>query len=306
MNFTELISLRLHNHYLSRPILKTPEDVVQHFGAIQAQDYAAATWSIGLRMQQVTDTTIQDAYNNGTILRTHIMRPTWHFVLPENIRWMQELTASQVKKLLGHYNRKLELTDDLLAKTNMIITKALANNNYLTRKELKALLTEQGIMTDVQRLGHIVMKAELDGLICSGPMQGKPASTRKSSSTQGGQFTYALLEERVPKTKSLTREESLAKLARIYIQSHGPIQVKDFSWWSGLSLKDATIAIDFIQKDLTKETIDAKTYWYVPAKHIVTQPSPTAYLLSIFDEYAIAYRDRSAFSAERYVEQFIS
>jgi hypothetical protein len=293
MTIRDIVDLRLHNQHLSHPDLKTPADVVKHFGAVQAQDYPAARWSLGLRMQDATDAIIEEAYNNGSILRTHVMRPTWHFVLPENIRWMQELTAANVKKQIGHYNRKIELTDELLEKTNKLISKALANNNFLTRKEIKGLLEGIGVKTDVQRLAHILVEAELGGIICSGPRRGK-------------QFTYALIDERVPATKSLSREEGLAKLAKMYFTSHGPAQIKDFSWWSGLTVKDATYAVELAKKDFMQETIEDKTYWYVPTKTIIKEPSPTAHLLSIYDEYTIAYRDRSALGRERYVEKFIA
>lgn len=105
-------------------------------------------------------------------MRTHVMRPTWHFVVPEDIRWMLELTAPRVKKLIMHYNRKLELDDALFAKSNAAIVKALQSHTYLTRQELKTILMDKGIKTDVQRLAHIIVWAELDGLICSGPRRG--------------------------------------------------------------------------------------------------------------------------------------
>ncbi len=293
MNLSDIVSMRLQHQSLVRPFLKTPADVVSHLGAVQAQDYPAAKWAVGLRMIQATDKDIEKACDNGQILRTHIMRPTWHFVMPEDVHWMQQLTAPQVKKLMGHYNRKLELTDELFAKTNKIITIALTNNNYLTRQELKTILAEKGIVTDVQRLAHIVMWAELDALICNGPRRGK-------------QFTYALLDERVPQQKELSRDESLAKLAKKYFFSHGPAQIKDFSWWSGLSMKDATEGISLIKSQLAEETFDGKTYWFFSNTKTTESISPTAYLLSIFDEYTIAYKDRRALVGQRYFEKLIT
>lgn len=293
MNITDIVSLRLTNQHLSLHNFTTPTEVVKHLGAVQAQDFPAAKWGLGIRMENGTNAMIEEAYNNGSIIRTHIMRPTWHFVMPEDLVWIQRLTSSQVKKLMGHYNRKLELTDELFAKTEKIIVKALANKNYLTRQELKKLFEEQGIITDVQRLGHIIMWAELDAVICNGPRRGK-------------QFTYALVEERVPHVKALDREASLAKLAEKYFTSHGPAQIKDFAWWSGLSMKDSTEAVQLIKSSFTEETIEGKTYWFSPATQIIKEPSPTAHLLSIYDEYTIAYKDRSALGGERYVEKFIA
>ena len=179
------------------------------------------------------------------------MRPTWHFVLPEDIRWMLELTAPRVKSLLKNYNRKLGLDDALFTRSNAVIVKALEGHSYLTRQELKAILADTGIETDVQRLAHIITQAELDGLICSGPRRGK-------------QFTYALLDERVEGSDRPDREQSLAKLAFRYFTSHGPAQLKDFSWWSGLAEKDARSALDMVKSGLNQATLDKKTYWFPP------------------------------------------
>jgi hypothetical protein len=294
MNASEILKLRLYNTGLSHSPFKSAEDAVFHLGAVQAQDFAAAKWALGLRTENSTDEDIEKAFNEGKILRTHVMRPTWHFVVPEDIRWMLELTAPRVKALLAHYNRKLELDDALFAKSNAAISKALQDHTYLTRQELKTILTRIGIETNVQRLAHIVMWAELEGLICSGPRRGK-------------QFTYTLLEERVPKAKKLSREQALAKLALNYFTGHGPAQLKDFSWWSGLAIKDARGALDLIKSELEQATFDDKIYYWFSAQTKVTIPNSTSvFLLSIYDEYTIAYKDRSDISEARDIERMIS
>jgi hypothetical protein len=293
MNASEILKIRLHNSGLSNTPFKSAADAVSHLGAVQAQDFAAAKWALGLRIKNSTDEDIERAFNEGRILRTHVMRPTWHFVLPEDLRWMQELTAPRVKALLSHYNRKLDLDDELFARSNAAIVRALQGNTYLTRQELKAVLTDIGIRTDVQRLAHIVMWAELDRLICSGPRRGK-------------QFTYALMDERVLKAKKLSREQALAKLAINYFTSHGPAQLEDFSWWSGLAVKDARVALDSIKSKLKQATLDGKTYWFSNRTKVTAPKSPFALLLSIYDEYTIAYKDRGAISVARDIERMIS
>jgi len=293
MNTSEILKLRLHNSGLSHSPFKSAADAVSHLGAVQAQNFVAAKWALGLRIKNSTDEDIEKAFNEGTILRTHVMRPTWHFVVPEDIRWMLELTAPRVKALLAHYNRKLELDDALFARSNVAIARVLQGHTYLTRQELKTVLTNTGIETSVQRLAHIIMWAELDGLICSGPRRGK-------------QFTYALLEERVVKAKKLSREQALAKLALNYFTSHGPAQLKDFSWWSGLAVKDARDALDLIKSKLEQATLDGKTYWFSTHTNVTTPKSPSAFLLSIYDEYTIAYKDRGDISEARDIERMIS
>lgn len=293
MNASEVLKLRLHNSGLSRSQFKSAADAVSHLGAVQAQDFTAAKWALGLRIKNSTDEIIEKAFNEGSILRTHVMRPTWHFVMPEDIRWMVELTAPQVKRLLMHYNRKLELDDALFAKSNAAIVKALRDHTYLTRQELKTTLANIGIETNVQRLAHIIMWAELDGLICSGPRRGM-------------QFTYALMDERVAKAKKLSQEQALAKLALSYFMSHGPAQLEDFSWWSGLAVKDAREALDLTKSKLKQAMLEGKTYWFSDNTKVTTQKSPFALLLSIYDEYTIAYRDRGAISEARDIERMIS
>ncbi|HVZ12713.1 MAG TPA: winged helix DNA-binding domain-containing protein [Patescibacteria group bacterium] len=274
------IASRLSNQRLLKNTLKNTHEVVSLFGAVQAQDYAMAKWSLAKRAGGATEESVEKDFNDGKILRTHVMRPTWHFVAPEDILWIQELTSDRVKALLAYYNRRVELTPELLKKTNSLLIKSLENKNFLTRGEIKKILDGVGITTDVQRLAHIVMWAELDGLICSGPRRGK-------------NFTYALVSDRAPSTKRFSKDESLAKLALKYFTSHGPAQLKDFVWWSGLTTRDAQTALDSIKSKLEILTLDSKTYYStrdLPTPK--TQPL-TPLLLSVYDEYFIGYTDRS-------------
>jgi len=292
MNTSEIITLRLFNTGLSHAPFHNAVEAVSHLGAVQAQDFSAAKWSLGLRIRDSTDDAIEKAFNNGNILRIHVMRPTWHFVLPDDIRWMLEITAPRLKLLLKNYNLRLGLDESLFAKSNAAIVKALEGHNYLTRQELKAILADTAIETDVQRLGHILTRAELDGLICSGPLRGK-------------QFTYALLDERVRRSIMPGREQSLAKLAFSYFTSHGPAQLKDFSWWSGLGSKDARSALAMIKSRLHQVEYDKKTYWFPPPIEAAVPDTPRALLLSIYDEYTIAFKDRSDISDARDIERMI-
>ena len=292
MNSSDIRNLRLQNQHLINPSFKDAASVVGWLGAVQSQDFPAAKWAVGLRIKNAFDAEIEDAFNQGKILRTHVMRPTWHFVLPQDIRWMLELTSPRVKKILASYDRRLELTEKLLSRCKKVFTKVLQGGKNLTRSELADELDKNKIMARTQRLAHILAHAELDAILCSGPRRGK-------------QFTYALLEERVqiPQRK-LSRDESLATLAQKYFTSHGPAQAKDFSWWSGLATKDSNEALAMIKSKFVQESVNGKTYWM--ANNTNLRPlSTNAFLLSIYDEYTIAYRDRSDLSKEGYVEKLI-
>src|SRR5262245_24524323 len=171
------------------------------------------------------DDSIDELFNEGKILRTHVMRPTWHFVMPEDIRWMLKLTAPRINAVSAYYFRKMELDQAVLARSNAAISKAL-RGKHLTREELGQVLGRAKIDAKGLRLIYLMIRAELDAVICSGPLRGK-------------QFTYALLDERVPKCRTLKRDEALAELTIRYFTSHGPALLRDFVWWSGLTITDA-------------------------------------------------------------------
>jgi hypothetical protein len=251
-------------------------------GAMQAQDYAMAKWAIGIRLPGSTDKSVEAAIDKGEILRTHVMRPTWHFVTAEDIYWMLELTAPKIKSSMKGRHKALGLTDKLLAKSNAVIEKALSGGEHLTREELFAHLTKAKIPLDVHRKIHFPLWAELSLIICSGKKKG----TKQ---------TYALLEKRVPKTKSLNKDEALAKLARQYFSSHCPATVQDFTWWSGLPAGDARHALEMIKSEFVSETIGSQVYWFTNEFLVPTKDSSkSAYLLPAYDEFIISYKDRSA------------
>jgi hypothetical protein len=294
----DIAQARLSNQLLGREKKRTPGEVVGWLGAVQAQDFAAAKWAIGMRLQQATDAEVEKAYNAGHILRTHVMRPTWHFLAPGDIRAVQALTAHRVRAGNATMHRKLELDDRLLSRCYRALTAALRDGQHLTRAELSSRLAVSRIEAKGQRLAYILMDAELEALICSGPRKGK-------------QFTYALLEERVPKARALPSEEALARWALRYFLGHGPAQAKDFAWWSGLTLQEAQRGIELAKGSLLRETIDGKTYWRSPGGD-GQEPNGEkpggggALLLSIYDEYTIAYRDRGALGDGRHLERLIS
>lgn len=271
---------RLRNQQLSSPHLTKASDVVKWLGAVQAQDYYGAKWALGQRTLTASDEDIERAFADGKILRTHIMRPTWHFVSPADIRWLLKLTAPRVNACNSHYYRKLELDERVFRQSNKVLAAALRGGKQLTRDVLRNVLQQAGISTSALRLVYILARAELDGVICSGARLGK-------------QFTYALLDERAPERKELSRDESLAELARRYFASHGPATVQDFVWWSGLTVADAKAGIEMTKRRLAQELVDGQTYWLSASTPAARGASQAAYLLPTYDEYLIAYKDRS-------------
>jgi hypothetical protein len=255
--------------------LATPAEVVSWLGAVQAQDYQGAKWALALRMGEASDSAIERAFAEGAILRTHVMRPTWHFVAPPDIRWLLELTASRINGGNARMYRQYELDDGLLARSKEVIASALQGGRCLTRAELAAALAQAGIAATGLRLGLIVHRAETGAVICSGPRRGK-------------QFTYALLDERAPQARRLSRDEALAELTRRYYRSHGPATAHDFAWWSGLTVADARAGIAMAGSALAQEVIEGRDYWLAAAP-LAPEPCEEALLLPTFDEFLVGY-----------------
>jgi hypothetical protein len=274
---------RLAGQHLLAPTLTDPAEVVRRLGAVQAQDYGGAKWGLGLRTKGATEASIERAFAEGAILRTHVLRPTWHFVTPADIRWMLALTGPRVKAAMASYDRKLELDDALFRRSNAALVQALRNGSHLTRAEIAQVLRRAGIdVTGSQRLAHILLRSELDGIICSGPRRGK-------------QFTYALLDERAPSAPARSRDEALLDLTTRYFATRGPATLNDFAWWSGLSVADARRGTEVAGAALERKVIDDRTYWSHPALRAPRKGSAKAFLLPNYDELFIGLRDRSAF-----------
>jgi hypothetical protein len=276
MAATQIALQRLYQQRLSHAPMETPAELVTWMGAMQGQDYLGTKWAFGLRLQNANDDAIDRAFNEGSILRTHVMRPTWHFVTPADIRWLVELTASRVNAISAYMYRQLELDDALFVRSNTIIAKALEGSKFLTRAEIGVALAKGGITAEGMRLGYILFHAELDLVVCSGPRRGK-------------QFTYALLDERAPNAKRLDRDEALAELTLRYYTGHGPATVKDFAWWTGLTVADAKEGLQLVGSQLSHEMIEDQAYWFSASNLPKAEACEAAFLLPTYDEYLIGY-----------------
>jgi hypothetical protein len=281
MDGSHIAQRRLANQGITSPRFGSPEAVVGWLGAVQAQEYDVAKWSLGQRAIAETDVSVERALAEGRILRTHALRPTWHFVLPADIRWLLGLTAPLTRRMMSYYDQRLELDAATYHRSNALIEQALSETPVLTRSEVAALLAVGGIEASGQRLAHLMFDAELSCLVCSGPRRGK-------------QQTYALLSERAPNAKSLTRDESLAELARRFFSSHGPATSRDFASWTGLTIGDARRALAMLGSDAESCEVDGRTYWRAgeqEAAGLDTIASQRAHLLQGYDEYIMGYSE---------------
>ena len=269
-----------------------PAALVGWMGCVQAQDFAMAKWGVGLRMSAGSGTSggsvgseamIDTAFNDGTILRTHVLRPTWHFVLPCDIGWMLALSAPRIRGFCQSYHRQLGIDAAVLRRSRKVVSKALQDGAFMTRTEIAALLRRAKIDTSDIRMNFLMMDAELEGLICSGPRRGK-------------QFTYALLASRVVRPLEFSGDAALGELARRFFLSRGPATIYDFAWWGGMTVGDAKRGVEVVKGELER---DGEMYW-AGATSDGGVTAPRVLLLPAFDELTVAYKDRSAILPHEY------
>ncbi len=281
MTHSSIAGQRLVNQRITSSTLTTPADLATWFGAMQAQDYRAAQWAIGLRLPGSTDETIEQALADTLIVRTWAMRGTLHVIAAADVRWMLALLRPRLHKISTAYCRKAGLDELTLAQSQALMTNALQGRKQLTRPELVAFLNRQGMLIRDQQLNFILVQAAVDGLICCGCRRGK-------------QLTYTLLDEWIPAAKTLSREEALTELTSRYFTSHGPATLVDFVWWSGLTVKEAKDGLELCKNTLVSDVMDGQPYWMTPLLNNPSESLPTVRLLPSFDEYLVAYKDRRA------------
>jgi hypothetical protein len=276
---------RLINQRFADESFSSASQVISWFCAIQGQEYAQTRWSIGLRAPKLTDTDVERQLQRGQILRTHLLRPTWHFVTPKDIRWLLKLTAPSVHQRSAYMYRQEKLDRKTFSKCNKIMSRMLRDSNFMTREQINEEFGRHGIIASGPRLSYIMMNAELEGLICSGPRIGR-------------QFTYALLDERAAPARELSREESLSLLTKKYFSSRGPATINDFATWSGLKISDCKNGVESIRSVLSEDKFGGRTF-LVARKAAQPRVIPRMMMLPIYDEYIMGYKDRSAIMQNR-------
>jgi hypothetical protein len=282
MTLTELTRHRLHQQQLVKPQFDNPADVVEWLGAVQAQDFFGALWTIGQRMNKtVVESEVEKAVNDRTIVRTWPMRGTLHFVAPKDVRWMLKyLTPRVVSRMASHY-RKNELDTKVFTKCRKLWTKALEGGKQLSRDEMYDVLERAKIPTANMRGLFIIGQLAREGFICWGSRKGK-------------QQTFVLMDEWLPSFPMLKKDEALGELAVRYFTSHGPAVLEDFMWWAGLPKGEASAVLASVKSQLAEETINGKRYYFSSSAKSGKINPATTYLLPTYDEYGIAYKERDA------------
>lgn len=293
MNESIIARLRLSNQQLTGTTLKNPQEIVSWMGAVQAQDFNMSKWALGVRLPALTNRLVEDALNKGELVRTHILRPTWHLVAGEDIHWMLALSAPRLKAILKTYAKMLELTEATIEKGSDIIERSLSEDGHLTRPQLGEILKNKGIDLNSHQLNHIMFSAELHGIVCNGEI---------SNNKQ----TYCLLEEKIPKTEVFDKQVALERLAWKYFTSHAPATLQDFVWWSGLTIVDARAAMEMIKSDFVIETIDSQPYWINNPFTELKDKNESLVLLPAWDEFVVSYKNRQHIILDEHYSKVIS
>lgn len=282
MKSRDITSNRLSSQHISLDSrLKSPDDILSSLGAVQAQDYPASLWAIGLRCRDsTTKADIERAIAERKISRTWLMRGTLHFASSRDIHWMLRLFAPRLLNTAISRDRHLGLADGAIGKAEALFAKALRGNKHLTRDEMHRVLEKGGLKVERQMGYHMIYRAAWDGVICFGPHQGK-------------QPTFELLDERITSKSELSEAQALTELASRYFTSHGPATIKDYVWWSGLKVSDAKAGIERASPKLVSELADGKTF-YMARPERPSKNKGEVHLLPAFDEYLVGYSDRSA------------
>ena len=284
MNVRDISTLRLANQQIVSSSSSEPSSVVARLLAMQAQDYRSALWSIGLRLPGSTVQLVEQAIADRTIVRTWPMRRTLHFVAAEDARWVLRLLTPRAIKGMAGRLAQLEIDDVVLARSRKNLEKALGARPLLTREEMYAVLARAKISPEGQRGIHIISRLSQEGLLCFGPHRGKAP-------------TFTLMDDWVPPSRELDRDEALATLTSRYFRGHGPATIRDFAWWSGITLGDARAGASMIGDELTEERLKGKSYLVSRNAESVSDDAERhargMHLLPGFDEYMLGYSDRT-------------
>jgi hypothetical protein len=257
---------------------ESPEDVVGWLVAMQSQERGIAPWSIGQRTRSAELVDVQRALEEGTIVRTHVLRPTWHYVRDVDARWLLELTAPRVIAATRSYFRRAGVDEALMKRARRVLERELRDGRHRTRDELRGSFRSAGLELEANRIGYVLMQAEVELVVCSGAPRGK-------------QHTYALFDERVPAAPALERTP-LAELARRFFTSRGPATAADFSWWSGLTRTQARQGIEEVGDELISFEDDGRTYWQPPEEGSGKTGRADGFRwLQAYDEYLVSYSD---------------
>jgi hypothetical protein len=290
-----LLELRLHTQRIEHAPGGDIAGTLRHLLAVQAQDFAQALWALGLRAPGSTRGDVLAALEHGAVVRTLPMRGTLHFVPAEDLRWMLSVTASRTLQSAATRFRNLGLDQATLDRAAQLTREALAGGESLSRDAFMKVLAAGGVAPDGQRGYHVIFYLTQLALVCWGP----PSGTQQA---------LVLVDDWIPRSREFERDEALREFALRYFAGHGPATVRDFAWWTKLTLADARAGLAAAASELTELTLDGTSYWIATSELDAAATSgalPALHVLPGFDEYLLGYEDRSAALAAEHAERIV-
>lgn len=282
----EVSRRRLTTQRVTAAPLPTAVEVVRQLLCVQSQDAPLAAWSLGLRSRTPSYAAVLAEQDTGAFLRTHVLRPTWHYVAAEDLRWLLQLTSPKVESSMGARHRQLELDEPTIGRGLDVLGRLLDGGPALTRRQIGPVLEDQGLPGPGERVGHLLLLAELRGLVCSGPMGG----------ARGVEHTYALLDDVVPASRSARpadREEALVWLTTRFFVGHGPARVEDLVRWAAITKNEVRRAIQAAGDVLDHVEVGGEQLWFGAENAPRGRGHDEAYLLPTFDEAILTFTGAS-------------
>jgi winged helix DNA-binding protein len=276
----EIARWRLRSQHLVSPHAGSAAAVVRSLLAVQAENPSQAAWAVASRAQHREASELEALLDQGSVVRTHVLRPTWHFVAAEDIGWLLELTVPRIRPLI---ERQLSDAHGLagagLDRVASVVLQAVSERSDQTREQLADRLRGQGIEPHGQMLMLLLAFLELDRLICSGRRLERA-------------HTYAAFADRVPSSRRLDRDEALAELTLRYFTGHGPATERDLAYWATLTIGDVRRGLTQVRDRLGCFDHDGRTFWHAPGdRPPAGRLAPAGHLLQILDEVYRGYQD---------------
>jgi Winged helix DNA-binding domain len=270
---------RLRSQHLVRPHAGSVLDVVAHLLAVPAENPSQSAWAVASRTSDPSPGELRFALEDGRVIRTHVLRPTWHYVRAEDIGWLLELTAPRVRQTTAKQLQAVHGLDGRrLDRAVSAVVEILAEHADLTRGQIAEGLRDRGFDPDGGMMMILLAHLELDRIVCSGrPLE--------------DEHTYALFADRIPKARTLERSEALGELALRYFAGHGPATERDLAYWATLTLTDVRHGLNLVGERLASFEHDGRTYWHTPEDPPRRQGEPLGHLLQILDETYRGYQD---------------
>ena len=275
------IAIRLLNQQLISPQFGDPAQVVSHMGAIQAQEYRMMRWAVAMRTCRPSARAFKRAYDNGEIVRLHLMRGTWQLVTARDYWPLLTLCAPKAMAVTRGWmhSNHISLPDEEVSSIRDILVRTAADKGSVVKEDFVKALAERDIHMDDHRLSYHIRMAELSGTLCSGNLLPMKA-------------TYALTAQKLTPPVRVDRDEALLTLTRKYFQSRQPATLEDFVWWSGLNIGDCRRGIELMGNSIHEEkwrgrtfylTDDCRTRGFRKGRYLMIPP---------YDEYLISYKSR--------------